>query len=102
MQTVVKDYFKPKNMFNPKTAEILYKIATEKVYTDLSLADTKILFDLLLNYKDIEVKNLRLDTTNFLNSPQDRTPYGGAWVLTANNDDYSPVHNEISSFINAN
>lgn len=100
MAAVVKDFFKPKNLFNPKTAEVLYQIAMKKVYTDITLSDTKILFELLLNYKNININYLSLDTSNLLVNPTDRTPYNGAWTLIAKDNDYSPIHNEISSYIN--
>lgn len=100
MHSVVKDYFNPHNLFNPKTAEVLYQIATKKIYTDITLSDTKILFELLLNYKNIEVSYLSLDTNNFLESPQDRSPYKGAWTLIAKDNNYDLIHKEISSHIN--
>jgi len=100
MNAVIKDFFKTENMFNPKTAKILYEIATRNIYTDITISDTSILFDLLMNYKNIEVKNLGLDTTNYLYNPKDRAAYGGAWTLTAKDNDYSPVHQEISSYLN--
>jgi len=100
MNTVIKDFFKPKNLFNPKTAKVLYEIATKKVYTDITLSDTEILFELLLNYKKIAVNYLSLDTTNFLVSPTDRTPYNGAWTLIAKDNNYTPIHEGIASYIN--
>ncbi len=100
MSAVVKNFFKPENMFNPKTAKVLYEIATRNIYTDITISDTTILFDLLMNYKNIEIKNLSLDTTNFLYNPQDRAAYGGAWTLVAKDNDYSLIHKEIADYIN--
>ncbi len=96
MSTVVKDFFKPNNMFNPKTAETLYRIATEKVYTDISLKDTQVLFEVLKNYKNIKVENLGLDTTNYLTVPTNKANYGGAWTLVPKDGNYDSIHQKIN------
>ncbi len=95
MEAVVKDFFKPGNLFSPKTAKTLYDIATQKLYTDLSLADTEILFEVMKNYTNISVKKVSLDTSNFLEVPVDKSSYGGAWTLVAKNNDYSAIHAAI-------
>ena len=100
MHTVIKDFFNPSNLFKPKSAKVLYEIATRNIYTDLTLSDTTVLFEILLNYKNIDVKNLGLDTTNFLVSPSDRSEYGGSWTLIAKDNDYTPIHQEIADHIN--
>ncbi len=98
MKAIVEDFFKPGNLFTPKTAETLYKIATEKVYTDLNLRDTQILFEVMKNYKDIDVKTLSLNTTNYLAVPSDRAAYGGAWTLVPRTD-YLPIHEAINTLL---
>jgi len=100
MEAATKAYFNPGNLFTPKTAETLYKIATEKIYTDLSLKDTEILFEIVKNHANIHVEKLRLDTTNYLVSPADKTLYGGQWTLIAKDNDYLPIHEEINSLLN--
>lgn len=95
MQAAVNDFFKPSNIFNPKTAKTLYDIATQKVYTDLTLGDTEILFKVMQNHSDINITRLSLDTNNFLEVPIDRGPYGGAWTLIAKNSDYTQIHKTI-------
>ena len=99
MRAAADAYFNLDNIFKPKTAETLFKIATQKMYTDISLRDTQILYELLVNRDSIKISNLGLDTSNFLVSPSDRSPYGGQWVLTAKDGDYSPLHNEINSLL---
>lgn len=99
MQTVVKDFFKPNNMFNPKTPETLYRIATEKVYTDISLKDTQVLFDLLKGYKNVKVENLTLDTNNYLTVPTDTANYGGAWTLVSKTGNYDLIHQKINELL---
>lgn len=98
MKAIVGDFFKPGNLFTPKTAETLYKIATEKVYTDLNLKDTQILFEVMKNYKEINIKELGLDTTNYLVVPSDRAAYGGAWTLIPRTD-YLPIHEAINTLL---
>lgn len=100
MRAMVKDLFKPDNLFNPKTAETLYNLATQKVYTDMTLMDSKVLFEVLKNYANIQVRNIGLDTTNYLIVPSDKTPYGGAWVLVAKDGTYQPVHDDIYGKLN--
>lgn len=99
MQAIVKDFFTKKTIFNPKTPEVLYKLATEKVYTDFTLTDTKILFELAKNYKSVVVSDLSLDTTNYLVVPSDRSEYGGAWTLIAKDGTFAPIHNAINNLI---
>lgn len=99
MQAAVQDFFKSGNIFNPKTAKTLYDIATQKVYTDINLADTGTLFEVMKNYSNISVKRISLDTSNFLEVPIDKASYGGAWTLVAKNNDYSSVHNAIRDAI---
>ena len=98
MKAILADFF-TSNSINPKTAETLYKIATEKIYTDLNLADTQILFELLKNYKDIQINTLSLDTTNYLEVPADSSPYGGHWVLKGKGDSYVDIQKKISELI---
>ncbi len=95
MEVVIRDFFKPGNMFNPKTAKTLYDIATQKLYTDINLKDTEVLFEVIKNYSSISVKRISLDTTNFLEVPLDSNAYGGAWTLIAKNNDYTSVHSAI-------
>lgn len=99
MKSIVADYFKLDNIFNPKTPENLYTLATQKIYTDFTLTDAKVLFDVAKNYKNITVSHLSLDTSNYLVVPSDSTPYGGAWTLVAKDGSYAPIHNEINSSI---
>jgi len=99
MQSIVKDFFNKDNLFKPKTAETVYKLATQKVYTDFTLTDTKVLFDVVKNYKNIEVLKLSLDTNNYLIVPTNRDDYGGAWTLVAKNGNFAPIHNEINNLI---
>ncbi len=98
MKAILADFFTP-NSINPKTAETLYRIATEKIYTDLNLADTQILFELLKNYKDIQINTLSLDTTNYLEVPADSSPYGGQWVLRGKGDSYVDIQKKITELI---
>ena len=95
MKSFIDDYFKPKNMFDPQNATTLYNIATQKVYSDMVLADVEVLFDVIKNYKNLTIRDLSLDTSNYLVVP-DKSNYGGAWTLTAKNDDYTPIHEEIN------
>ncbi len=99
MKAVVKDFFKPDNLFNPKTAKVLYDLATQKVYTDLTLADTEVLFEVMKHYGDITVKQLSLDTSNFLVVPANRANYGGAWTLIPKGGTYEPIHKEIEGLM---
>lgn len=94
MRAIIDDFFQPANLFNPKTAETLYNIATKKIYTDFTLVDTKVLFEVLKNYKDITVRTLGLDTSNYLIVPSARAAYGGAWTLIPK-DGWDQVHQEI-------
>lgn len=100
MYAVVKSFFEEENMFKPKTAETLYQIATKKVYTDVSLKDTQVLFDVLKNYKNIKVENWGLDTTNYLMVPNDKSSYGGQWVLVSKSDSYDDVKSNIIKLLN--
>lgn len=100
MKSIIKDFFNPGNLFEPKTAKTLYDLATKKIYTDFTLPDTKVLFDVAKNYKQITVKHLGLDTSNFLTTPKDRSAYGGAWTLIPKGGTYSPIHNTINDLIN--
>jgi len=99
MKAILADFFKP-NSINPKTAENLYKIATEKVYTDMNIADTKILFDVLTNYKDVKMETISLDTTNYLMVPSDKGPYGGQWVLVGKDNSYIELQKKITDMLN--
>ena len=65
------------------------------------MADTEILFELLQNYGNIEVKTLGLDTSNYLMVPTDRSDYGGAWTLIAQGNDYTPIHDKINNLLQA-
>lgn len=98
MRSFIDDLFQPENLFNPKTAEAFYNIATQKVYTDMNLADAKVLFEVLKNYKIITVRTLSLDTSNYLYVPPSDL-YGKQWVLEAKNNDYTPVHNELNTLL---
>jgi len=104
MRAIVADYFKPGNLFEPKTAETLFKLATQYIYTDITLADTKVLFEVMKNYENIELKQFGLDTSNYLTVPgtSERDAYGGAWVLVPINNDYIPIHNEINRLLGNN
>lgn len=95
MEAAIRDFFKPENMFNPKTAKTLYDIATQKLYTDINLSDTEVLFEVMKNYANISVERISLDTSNFLEVPIDRGSYGGAWTLIPKNNDYSSIHAAI-------
>jgi len=100
MRAWVKDFFKPDNLFNPKTAKVLYNLATQKIYTDFTLADTEVLFDVMKNYNNISVKQISLDTSNYLTVPVDRSNYGGAWTLIPKDGNYNAVHEEIETLLN--
>lgn len=100
MSAILDDYFKPSNLFKPKTAETLYNIATKKMYTDVSLQDTKVLYELLKNYSKFNIQNLSLNTNNFLEVPSSNAPYGGAWVLTGKGGSYTAIHQEIEKLLN--
>jgi LCP family protein required for cell wall assembly len=99
MQSIVDDFFQPDNLFKPKTAETLYNLATKKIYTDITLSDTKVLFEIFKNYKNIRVENISLDTNNYLTVPADKSAYGGAWVLVAKENSYKPVQEKIINLI---
>lgn len=99
MEAAIRDFFKAGNMFNPKTAKTLYDIATQKLYTDINLSDTEVLFEVMKNYSNISVKRISLDTSNFLEVPIDSSLYGGAWTLVAKNNDYSAIHTAIRDAI---
>ena len=99
MRAWVKDFFKPNNLFNPKTAKVLYDLATQKIYTDMTLADAEILFDIMKNYGNVTVKQLSLDTSNFLVVPANRANYGGAWTLIAKGGSYESIHKEIETLM---
>ena len=99
MESILKDFFTKETLFKPKTAETVYKLATQKVYTDFTLTDTKVLYEVAKNYENIKVTKLSLDTTNYLVTPKDRTAYGGAWTLIAKDGTYAPLHNEINNLI---
>jgi LCP family protein required for cell wall assembly len=99
MEEIIDDYFKTGNVFTPKNAETLYKIATEKVYTDISLNDMPVLYQLLTNYKQFEMNELSLDTSNYLQVPADSSLYGGSWTLVGKNDTYEPIHQQIENLL---
>jgi len=98
MKEIIKDFFKPSNLFKAKTAEEAFNIATKKMYTDATLSDAKVLFEVIKNYKDISMQNLSLDSSNYLYTP-DASNYGGAWTLIAKNNDYMPVHQAIEELL---
>ena len=100
MEAIIDDYFKPDNLFKEKTPETLYKIATQKVYTDITLADMPILYNLLKSYASFKMEELSLNTANYLEVPANRSNYGGAWTLVAKNNDYKPIHDKISFLVN--
>lgn len=95
MQEIIDDYFKEGNLFKPKTALTLFNIATQKVYTDLTVEDTTVLYEVLKNYKTIKVTNLSLDTSNYLEVPKNSAEYGGAWTLIGKGGTYQPIHEAI-------
>lgn len=99
MQSIIDDFFTKETIFNPKTPETVYKLATQKVYTDFTLTDIKLLFDVVTNYKNIKVSKLSLDTSNYLVVPTDRSAYGGAWTLIAKDGTYATLHNDINNLI---
>jgi LCP family protein required for cell wall assembly len=99
MEEIIDDYFVEGNIFSPKNAETLYKIATQKVYTDISINDMPILYQLMINYKKFEINQLSLDTSNYLEVPKNTAAYGGAWTLIGKNDSYLPIHEKINSFL---
>ena len=98
MKEIIKDFFKPNNLFKLKTAEEAFNMATTKMYTDATLSDAKVLFEVIKNYKDISMQNLGLDSSNYLYTP-DASNYGGAWTLIAKNNDYTPVHQAIEELL---
>lgn len=100
MDAIIDDFFNPNNLFKPKTAETLFNIATQKIYTDINLSDAKVLFEVLKNYKSIDFETLGLSTENYLVVPADRSQYGGAWTLIAKGNDYSLIHQKINSLLN--
>ncbi len=99
MEAIIDDYFKPGNMFNPKTYQTLYNIATQKIYTDIAVADMPVLYDLLTNYKKFKMENLSLDTSNYLEVPSNKAAYGGAWVLIGKGGNYSAIHEKIQQLL---
>ena len=99
MQEILDDYFTDGNVFDPKNAETLYKIATEKVYTDISLSDMPVLYQLLVNYMTFDINELSLDTSNYLEVPADNTNYGGSWTLIGKEDTYQPIHDQITKLL---
>lgn len=101
MEAILDDYFRDGNVFNPKNAETLYRIATEKIYTDISISDTLILFELLKNYKSFRMEEVSLDTSNYLEVPASSAPYGGAWTLIPKGGSYQAVHDKITELLDA-
>lgn len=99
MQEIIDDYFNEGNVFDVKNAETLYKIATEKVYTDISLSDMPVLYQLLVNYMSFDINELSLDTSNYLEVPADNTSYGGSWTLIGKGDSYQPIHDKINELL---
>lgn len=99
MKAIVVDFFKP-NSIDPKTVENLYKIATEKVYTDINITDMKILFDVLTNYQYMKIETISLDTTNYLMIPNDKWSYGGEWVLIGKYNNYIELQKKITELLN--
>lgn len=99
MRAWVADFFKPSNLFQPKTAQKLYEVATKNAYTDLSLADAAILFEVMKNYKTISVQQLSLDTSNYLEVPTDKSSFGGQWVLAPKGGNYQPIHDKINELL---
>lgn len=98
MKSIVADLFKPGTLFEPKTAEKLYQIVTKNIYTDISIADAKVMWDLVQNYKTVQTKYLSLDSNNFL-MVGDKSKYGGQWVLVQKTGDSSAINAEIKKLL---
>lgn len=98
-QAFIPAVLRPNNLFEPKTAEKIYSIGTKSIYTDISLADAKIIFDLVKNYKNIQVEHISLNTTNYLETPANKAPYGGQWVLIPRGNSTQAIKDNISGLL---
>jgi len=80
--------------------EKLEELIEEYIPDYEDLLDTEVLFDVMKHYNDITVKQLSLDTSNYLVVPSDRSNYGGAWTLIPKGGTYESVHEEIERLLN--
>lgn len=83
----------PRSLFNPFNLSKFYELVTQHMATDLSLADAGVLWSYYSQKDEYTIESFFVDSTYLYNPPM--SEYGGAWVLVAKNNDYSPIHTFI-------
>jgi len=97
MQNAIKAFLSPKSLFNPFVAQTAYNIITQKIYTDLSIKDTDILYNLIKDWDKFGYETFNVSYDYLYNPPLNE--YGGAWVLVPINNDYTAIHEEIKRLL---
>ena len=83
----------PRSVFNPFNIEKFYELVTERMVTDLSLNDAKLLWSFYSDRGTYTIDSFLVDSTFLYNPPM--AEYGGAWVLVPINNDYTPIHTAL-------
>jgi len=89
----------PKSIFNPMVVENAFKTVTEgKVDTNLTLDDTKFLWDFYKDKDAYTYSSLFMNSDFVYNPPM--SDYGGAWVLVPRDPSNLAFHQAVENLIN--
>jgi LCP family protein required for cell wall assembly len=104
--TAIKDTaLKSEVLFDLSTLKKLYEFYVDKVDTNITLTDIQSFAALSQQINFSEVRSFVLDDRSaaddggLLYAPEDREPYGGAYVLLPKESNYSQVHAYIQKYI---
>ncbi len=83
----------PKSVFNPFILTKFYEVITQRMSTNLTLKESELLWAYYPEKDTYTVESFFVNSDYLYNPPM--SDYGGAWVLVAKNNDYSPIHNQL-------
>jgi LCP family protein required for cell wall assembly len=84
----------PGNLFNPMNVEKAFNHVTEgRMDTNLSIEDSKFLWDMYKDKDKYEIHSLFLDSTYVYSPPMQ--DYGGAWVLVSADQNYESFKKDL-------
>lgn len=97
MEAAPKAFLSPNSLLMPFNAQNIHSVITQKIYTDISVSDVTVLYDIIKNYNKISYERFNLGYENLINPPLEN--YGGAWVLVPKDNNYEPIKEKIKSLL---